>query len=204
VSIPQFSPLVLESLLVTSLRYYFSTNTEQFKLVWNEDEKKRSMDIGAVLDFSKIPLQEKPRILIDRGGYQVSKSSISNSMMSQKTFGETGGLIDKQNFYFVQGQATMYIEARQKGAAETLTELATRFIGWSSPLLCSALGFKELGLPMSVSPCQLTNPEQETEIFSTQVSLPWMKEDTWRIHTDGIKFKSFVLQLVADGLPVPD
>src|ERR1700739_2157720 len=105
--------------------------------------------------------------------------------------------------YFIQGQATMYIEARQKGTCEALTELATRFIGWSSPLLCSALGFKELGMPMGVGPCQLTNPEQETEIFSTQVSLPWMKEDTWRIHTDGILFKSFVLQLVADGLPVP-
>jgi hypothetical protein len=203
-TMPQFSPLVLESLIVEPLRYYFSTNTEQFKLIWDPDEKKRSMDIGAVNDFNKIPMQEKPRVLVDRGAYGANKTGIAHNMMSQKTFGETGGLIDKENLLFVQGTASVIVEARQKGTCETLTELVSRFLVWSSPQICAAAGFKEFAIPIQVSTCTVVNPEQETEIFSTTISVPWMKEDVWRVYTDGILFKSFVLKLVADGIPVPD
>lgn len=203
-SIPQFSPLVLESLIVEPLRYFFKTSTEEFKLVWDADPKIRSVEIGATNDFHKIALQDKPRILVDRGSYSAQKSGLSNSLKNQKTFGETGGLIDKENMLFVNGMATLTIEARQKGACETLTELATRFLVWSSPLICNAAGFKEFAIPIQVSSCQVTNPEQETEIFTTIVNIPWMKEDVWRVYTDGIKFKTFVLELLVDGIPVQD
>jgi hypothetical protein len=195
---PQFSPLALESLLVDSLRYYFgSGQTTPMKLVWDADPKISSIEINAAADFHKVALQEKPRIIVDRGAYMVQKSGLNNSMMQQKTFAETGGLIDRKSIYFAQGSATLTIDARQKGVCEAITELAGRFISWSSPLLCSALGFKELGMPMSVSPCQITNPEGEGEMFTVTISLPYIREDVWRVWNDGIKFKSFLLEVLA-------
>jgi hypothetical protein len=197
-TMPQFSPLTLESMLVEALRYYFSSGqTEPTKLIWDKDPKVSSIEINASSDFHKIALQEKPRIIIDRGSYMVQKTSLSNSMMQQKTFGITGGLVDRESMYFVQGAAQLIIDARQKGVCETITELATRFIGWSSPLLCASMGFKELGMPMSISPCQISNPEGEGEIFTVNVTLPYSREDVWRVFQDGIKFKSFLLEVLS-------
>lgn len=199
-SMPQFSPLALEALIVESLRYHFSAGqTEQFKLVWDRDPKISSIEINAAADFHKIALQEKPRIIVDRGSYVIQKSGLSHSMMNQHTFGMTGGLVDRQSLYFVQGAATLTIDARQKGTCEMLTELATRFIGWSAPLLCASLGYKELGMPMSVSPCQIANPEGDEEMFTVNVSLPYIREDVWHTYQDGIKFKSFLLEITSGG-----
>jgi hypothetical protein len=167
------------------------------KLIWDKDPKISSIEINSSSDFHKVALQEKPRIIVDRGSYMVQKSGLSNSMMNQKTFGETGGLIDRTSMYFAQGAATLTIDSRQKGTCEMITELASRFLSWSSPLLCSSLGFKELGLPLSVSPCQITNPEGEGEMFTVMVTLPYMKEDVWRVFQDGIKFKSFLLEVLS-------
>lgn len=135
----------------------------------------------------KIPFQQRPRVLVDRGSYQVTKTGISDNLATAKAFSETNGLMDKINFVLYSGQATILIEARQQGVCELVTDMVTHFIVWSRPMLCDSQGFKELGLPMSVSSCELLSASSEDGIkFQTTVTVPYMKEEQWRVRNDAI------------------
>jgi hypothetical protein len=186
----QFNPLVVPTLILTPLRYYFSTYTSKQKLVYNDDPNLRTMDIDFTNNLNDISLGDRPRILVDRGSYQINKTGLSDNMASGKPFSETRGLEDRINFVLYEGTATLVIEARQMGVCELLTDMATHFIVWSRPLICDSQGFKEFGLPMSVSNCQLLPNSEDDEKFQVNISFPYIKEERWKVRNDGVLLKA--------------
>lgn len=185
-----FSPLTTSALILGPLRYFFSTYGAKNKLVWDEDPKKRTVEIAHLNDLHKIPLEERPRILVDRGSYMITKTSVSDNMAQAKSYGQTKGLDDRINFIMYQGTASVIVEARQQGVCEMLTDMVTHFIAWTRPLLCNSQGFKEFGMPMQVSECRLLEQGENDEKFQVTIALPYIKEEHWQVRNDGIILKS--------------
>lgn len=185
-----FSPLTTSALILGPLRYFFSTYGAKNKLVWNEDPKKRTLEIAHFNDLHKIPLEERPRILVDRGSYRMDKTAVSDNMAQGKSFAETRGLDDRINFILYSGTASIIVEARQQGVCELLTDMATHFIAWSRPLLCDSQGFKEFGMPMQVSECRLLEQAENDDKFQVTIALPYIKEEQWQVRNDAIILKS--------------
>lgn len=191
-----FSPLTIGTLIVEPLRFFFSQYTIQSKFVWNEDEKLRTVEISAINDLNRIALNERPRILVDRGDYQVVKTGLTDNLYQGKSFSETKGLDDRSNLVFYQGNITILIEAINEGSCEVLADMATHFIVWSRPFICSSQGFKEFGLPMSVSSAKLdSGSEGGTPKFQISVNCPYMREESWKVNNDSIKIKDFISNL---------
>lgn len=189
-----FSPTLIPALIIEPLRYFFSTYTQDSKLTWDEDPKKRSIEIAHMNDFFKIPIQEKPRILVDRGMFQVNKVGLTDNLAEQKTFKDTSGLKDRINMLLYSGTAQVIIEARNQGTCEVLADMATHFLSWARPEICDTQGFKEWALPMNVSSCQPTGNE-DTEKFQIQIQFPWIKEEHWRVRDDGVAIKAVLMNL---------
>lgn len=108
----QFSPLLVVSSVIEPLRYYFSCYGEASKLVWDADEKVRTVEISDVNDFNKITLQERPRILVSRGTYQVNKVGLSDNLAEGITLAQGRGLRKDTHMLMYSGTAVMTIEAR--------------------------------------------------------------------------------------------
>ena len=192
----QFSNLLISPLIIAPLRYYFSTYTDSTNLVWNEDEKKATLEIGDTFDYNKIAFGVKPRILVDRGSYQISKVGLSDNLAEAKTLSETQGLKDRTSMLLYQGTAQITVEARSKGTCELLADMASHFVAWTRPELCDSQGWKEFGLPMVVSPCTPASGEEaDNPKFQITIQLPWMREEHWRTRNDGITLKA-VLQTI--------
>lgn len=187
----QFSPLTTPALILAPLRYFFSTYGAPNNLTWSEDPHESKIEIDYYNNLHKVPIQEKPRILVDRGGYAITKTGITDNLASGKAFSETQGLEDRINFIFYQGTAQIFIEARQQGVCELITDMATHFIVWSRPMLCDTQGFKEFGMPMQVGGCQLTEGSAEDGLkFQVEIGVPYIKEEHWRVRNDGVLLKA--------------
>jgi hypothetical protein len=189
-----FSPIMISTLVIEPLRYFFSTYGGNSKLVWDVDEKKRTMDIGHMYDFYKVPLEERPRIVVDRGGFRTNKVGLTDNLAEQKSLIETSGLKDRINMQMYSGTANLIVEARQMGTCELLADMTLHFLAWARPTICSTQGFKEFGGEVSISPCALTEKEN-TEKFQIQMQFPWIREEHWRNKDDGIKLKNILLNL---------
>lgn len=187
----QFSPLLISALIQEPLKFFFSTYTEGSAMVWNEDEKLRTVEIGDFHDFHKITFQERPRILVNRGSYLVQKSGLSDNLAEARPLSEARGLTDRINFVLYSGTASVIVEARNKGTCELLADMVSHFILWSRPYICDTQGFKEFGLNMQVGPCEPTQ-DQDDATFQIQITLPYMKEEAWRVFNDGVAIKGFV------------
>jgi len=192
-----FSPLVVTKLIVLPLRYFFSTYTGGYDLHWDKDEKKSTIEIGGINDFHKVPLQLLPRILVDRGDYQIIKTGLTDNMAQR--FIPAGTTVnnndDRINMVFIQGQAQIIIEARNKGTCELVTDMVSHFIVWSRPFLCDTQGFKEFGLPMTVTTC---SPDKEdTDKFKVIISFPYMMEEEWTVRQEALGLKGFFLSMTA-------
>jgi hypothetical protein len=194
-----FSPVDLSSLILGPLRYFFSTYTDPSHFHWDPDEKKRSVELDYSNNMHKIPFNERPRILVDRGSYSVNKFSLTDNMSSGKTMSETFGLKDIKNFVIYSGQASIIIEAAQQGSCEILTDMVQHFLLWSRPYLCETQGFKDFASPLSVSSCEYDGSETNGK-FRVSISVPYMKEEEWQVKNDSIKIKSFVINMQADGV----
>lgn len=193
----QFSPLTVTSLIVGPLRYFFSTYGSTNKLVWNDDPKQRTVEIDSLNNLHQITFDERPRILVDRGAYQMEKTGLSDNLAQGQPFSVTSGLEDRINFILYTGMAQITIEARQQGVCELLTDMVTHFIAWSRPLICDTQGFKEFGMPMQVSPCELSPNQEEDEKFQVVVQLPYIKEEQWHVKNDGIILKAINTSVTA-------
>ncbi|MNK10012.1 hypothetical protein D3C87_280220 [compost metagenome] len=190
-----FNPHYIEALIAEPLRYFFSTYTQGSKFVWDKDEKKRTVDIDYKNNINKLTHNERPRILIERGTYQINKTGLTDNLAEAKSVYETKGVEDRTNMVFYNGTASLIIEARQKGSCEILADMATHFIVWSRPFICSSQGFKEFGLPMTVGECELEgSSEDAVQKYRVQVQLPYMKEEHWKVNTESVKIKNFFLQ----------
>ncbi len=191
-----FSPILIPTLIIEPLRYYFSTYGKGAELYWDKDEKKRTIDVSHINDYYKIPLQEKPRVLVDRGSFQISKTGLSDNLAQQKSLKETEGLRDKVNMQIYQGTAIVLVEARNMGTCEILSDMVHHFLTWSRPDICDSQGFKEFAMPMNVSTCSPTDRE-DTEKFQIQIQVPWIREEHWRVRDDGPILKKLLAETFA-------
>ena len=195
-----FNPLLVSALIVNPLRYFFANYASNVELQWDIDPKKSQIEIGTVNDFNTVPLEQKPRVLIDRGNYQIGKTGLTDNMMSEPGIKQSLGLMHRTNMVFIQGMMVITIEANNEGTCELLTDMVSSFIVWSRPILCDSQGFKEFGLPMSVSQPQVV--QEDKEKFSVQISFPYSKEDNWTVNQDAIKIKN-IFQTVSAQLTPP-
>lgn len=187
-----FSPIQVGRLILEPIRYVFQNYVpEDFR--YHPDAKKTKIDISMFHDSHKEAMDFGMQILVDRGSVMVSKTGLSDNMASQKTQAESLGLYDKTNFLMYSGTAGVLIKARNEGTAELLADRVRKIIQWSRPHICDTQGFKEFGLPMSIS-----NPVPEkpdTEVFQIQLSIPYIIEESWNAHNDALKLREFFLNI---------
>jgi hypothetical protein len=187
----QFSNILITASIIAPLRYYFEKYGRAQNLYWDEDEKKRTLEIADLYDLNKVPFGQCPRILVDRGAYGLSKVGLDDNLAEAMPFSATQGLKDRVNMLFYQGTASLLIEARNKGTCELLADMASHFIAWSRPTLCNSQGWKEFGLPMSVSACTpVTGEDADNTKFQITIQIPWIKEEQWRVQDDGPGLKA--------------
>ena len=197
----KFSPILTSSLIINPLRYFFATYTSQYGFLWDPNEKISTMEIGSVNDFNEIPLQQKPRILVNRGTYVLSKAGLSDNRLDGKDLFATGGLDNKKNTIWINGQASITIETTNEGTCEMLTDMVSVFLVWARPLICSTQGFNELGLPMQISECVVNREDREK--FTATLTFPYVVEQQWRVDLDPIKFKSMLVNLTSPPVAGP-
>lgn len=188
----RFSPLLITNLILQPLRYFFH-NYPITDLYWDEDPKKTKMEVGSINDFHKIVLQEKPRVLVNRGNFTISNTGLTDDMAVGKSVFETKGLQDKINMVFISGQATILIEARNEGTVELLTDAVSHFLIWTKPYICETQGFKKFFMPAQVSSAQ--PGKEDKEIFQVNVSGPWLMEEQWNVKDDALKLNQFFTTL---------
>jgi len=184
---------IIAPLIIEPLRYFFSNYSTSTNLIWNEDEKLRTLEIGESYDYNKVPLQEKPRITVTRGTYAVNKVGLTDNLAESRSMSITGGRKDFTNMVLYQGSAMISIEARNKGTCELLADMVSHFIIWTRPVLCDSQGWKEFGLPMNVSDVALAMDEDpSSQKFQINIGIPWMKEEHWKFQTDGVLLKDII------------
>lgn len=189
----QFYNGIIAPLIIEPLRYYFSNNTADTNLVWHIDEKKRTVDIGESFDFNKVAIQEKPRVIVTRGSYQIAKTSVTDNLAEARPLTETNGERFYTNMVMYTGTATITVEAKNKGTCELLADMVSHFIVWTRPIICDSQGWKEFGLPMAVSDVALLQDEDPMiPRFQINMSIPWVKEEHWTVKNAGLVLKSVI------------
>lgn len=190
----RFSPLLLSSLIVSPLRYFFANYSGQAGLVWNKDEKISTIEIGTVNDYNKIALESRPRIMVSRGSYRISKSGLTDSMVEAPDIYKVMGKSERTNLVYIDGVAQIIIEARNEGTCELISDMVSHFIVWARPLLCDTQGFNEFGMDMQVSDC-MPAEQENTEKFRVVISFPYRMEEDWMVKQDSLKLKGFFIEL---------
>ncbi len=187
-----FSPYRVTHLMLAPLRYFFQ-NYAPADFKWDPDSKISKIDISSVSDFNKQVIETVPRILIDRGNYQVNKTGLTDNMASAPSVYAAGGKMHRTNMTFIDGVAQIIIEARNEGTCEILTDMVSHFIVWTRPFICDSQGFNEFGLPLAVSSCA---PDTENiEKFKTTISVPYRVEEMWQVDIEALKLRGFFEQL---------
>ena len=188
----QFSPVNLVTLIRVPLRHFFSMYPNS-PFAFDEDPIKTKIIIENFDDYHQETEQKKPRVLVRRGNYQIQKTGLTDNLYEGLPMNQTLGSKDDTNAVFIQGEAQVVIESRQKGVCEILTDMVSHFIVWSRPLLCNEYGFKEFGLNMDIS--EASPGKEDTEIFSVTVSIPWIKEELWKVKSDDLQLNSLNLTI---------
>jgi hypothetical protein len=187
----RFSPLLVSSLIIEPLRYFFENYAKESGLVWDEDEKIRTIEIDSENNYNTISTETNPRILINRGSFRIGKTGISDNLAESNGIYANKGQSNRTNLVFITGQARITIEAAKEGTCELIADMVSHFLIWSVPFLCSSQNFKEFGIPMEVSECQ---PDKENvEKFKIVISIPYMMEEDWVVRQDSMKLKDFFL-----------
>lgn len=189
----KITPIQIGRLILEPIRHFFGNRNPEDHMHWDPDPKKTKIDISMVNDAHKELPDHGLQILVDRGGFQVAKTGLSDNMMDSKPMSETRGLQERRNLLLVQGQATVIIKARTEGNAEILTDMVFHVLQWSRPHIADILGFKDFGLPMNVSSPRPIKPD--AEVFEVQISVPWMIEDAWQTNNDALKLRDLFLSI---------
>lgn len=174
------------------MQYFFSFYAGS-DLQYDSDPEKTKIEIGAYNDLHKIPIQVKPRILINRGNFEVGKVGLTDNLAQGKRLFETKGLTDFTNMVLINGTATITVEARQEGTIELITDMVSHFLVWSRPFICNTQGFKNFALPLSVSAPTLG--KEDKELFQTTIMIPYQMEEHWNVKSDALKLNDFYLTL---------
>lgn len=190
----RFSPLLVSNLLIHPMRYFFSFYAgDDFK--YDNEDKKTKIEIGAFNDLHRVPIQQKPRILVNRGNYTITGSGLSDNLAQGKTVLETKGLRDHANMVFINGMATIVIEAKNEGSVETLADMVSHFFVWSRPFIMNTQGFKNFAMPLAVTAPTLDKEDKEK--FQVTISIPYTAEEQWHVNSDALKLNNFYLSLVS-------
>jgi hypothetical protein len=191
----KYNPLGVTAAFIAPLRYWFMTQGAKQQAQWTEDINTRQIEIEYSNNLHKIPIQERPRILIDRGPVSVTKSGLDEDLAVGAPMSQTHGLMQRENFLLYNGSIQMIVEARQQGTCEKIADMACHFLAWSRPLICSSQGFREAVFPMDIGPCQLLPASEDDEKFQVVVNMPFMHEERWNVRNDGIILKDIQYQL---------
>lgn len=143
-------------------------------------------------DYNQVAIQKNPRILVTRGDYQINKVGITDNL-AEALPSQLNGSDDRINMVLISGSAQIIIEARNQGTCELLTDIISHLVTWSRPFLCDTQGFKEFGLPMTVSDC--TPDQEDKEKFKVVISIPFLMEEKWTVRQEALSLKSFFLSL---------
>ena len=189
----KFSPLLITSLIIQPLRYFYSQYGNELGFKWDEDEKVRNINIDHYYNIHGIALGEKPRIMVNRGTYKISKTGITDNMTSQRSPREGLGVNDRQNMVFIDGTASITIEARNLGTVERLADMTSHFIVWSRPLICDTQGFKEFGLNSMVS--DVRQDTEDREKYIVNISVPYFMEERWQVNFDAVTLKDILTSI---------
>jgi hypothetical protein len=187
----RFSPILVSNLIILPLRYFFSHYAGS-DLKYDSDPATSKIEIGSVNDFNKIEIQAKPRVMVNRGSYSITKTGLTDSMAEGETMNETKGLRDERNMVFINGSASVMIESMNEGTGELVTDMVSHFLVWCKPFICNTQGFKDFASPLTVSDPQVGR--EDKEIFQTTISVPYMMEEHWNVKTDALKLKGFFLE----------
>lgn len=190
----RITPIQVGRLILEPIRHFFANRDPDGHLYWDPDPKKTKIDISMVNDANKELLDHGMQILVDRGEFQVNKSGLSDNMLDGKPFSETKGLQERRNILFATGQAIVIIKSRNEGNVEILTDMVFHVLQWSRPHIADVLGFKDFGLPMTVSSPRPSKPD--AEVFEVQISVPYMIEDAWQTNNDALKLRDLFLNIV--------
>ena len=188
----RFSPLLISNLIIQPLRYFFSYYAGS-DLMYDSDPEKTKIEIGVYNDLHKMAIQQKPRVLVNRGNYSIDRVGLSDSMAQGKTLFQTKGLTDIANMVMINGVASITIEARQEGTLELITDMVSHFLVWSRPFLCNTQGFKNFAMPLTVSAPNLN--KEDKEIFQTSILVPYTMEEQWNVKSDALKLNDFFITL---------
>lgn len=195
-----FSIGLVAQAIIVPLRYYFSTYSTPANFKWDADEKLSTISIFESQDLNRVPLGDKPRIVVTRGGFSVTGTGLSNNLVNGASVSERKGNQYNQNMVMYQGMATILVEARNKGACELLADMVAHFVGWTQPLLCDTQGWKQFGLPMQVSDCNILQDEDPNVVkYQVAIGCPWLKEERWLSRTDGLELKKLLIEVTNGG-----
>lgn len=188
-----FSPAYLSALIVRPLRYFYE-NYGPPDLKWTNDPKTSLIEIDTINNFNKIPIQNKPRILVSRGQYSVAPTGLTDNMAQADSVFASKGIRHSRNMVLIQGVAQIMLEARNEGTVERLVEMTQHFLSWTSPMIADAHGFKNFAQTLNVSTC---NPSRDdTEIFACTINIPWIREEQWKVDgKDDVKIKNFLMTI---------
>lgn len=191
-----FSPLTVRHALLEPLRYLFSVVPPE-DLKYDSDPSKTKIVIEAKnTKFQDTAVQKKPRVIVDIGGYQFDRAGLTDNLSSKEPFFSTGGRTDSEHMLMVQGVSQVILQGEDEGVVLMLADMASNFITWSSPHICSTFGFKVFGLPLRVSSCEMDMEDQER--FTVTIQVPWVRETRWAVKEDAIQLKKFFLTLVTE------
>lgn len=187
-----FSPLKLEYAILTPLRKFFSDYAgEDFK--YSNDIRQTKIVIKATHDLNSEEVNHAPRIIVDRGGYTITKNFITEGMSSQDPLGITKGLTKQKRHAVIAGEAAIIVEAREQGTCELLTEMTSLFLAWTGDHICRTYGFKKYADPLSISPCM--NSKNDDDIFQCQIRIPYQAEMLWKFENDAVILKDIGVDL---------
>lgn len=188
----RFSPTLISSLLIYPIRVFFANYAGE-DLKYDPDVNKSKIEIDSLNNLNKEAIQVKPRILINRGAFTVSRVGLSEDLAEGRTNTATKGLKDNINMVMITGQAQIMIEARNEGTMELITDMVSHFLVWSRPAICNSQGFKDFASPLGVSDPRLS--KEDRELFQTLITIPYVMEEQWQINNDALKINNIYLDL---------
>lgn len=190
-----FSPLTVRHAILEPLRYLFTIAAPP-ELRYSCDPVETKIVIDTKNDKNEDTVtQGKPRVLVSVGSYSFNRSGLTDNMAEQIPFDVTGGTLDSKNMLMVRGQSTVLVEASEEGVALLIADMASNFVTWSEPHICSTFGFKNFGFPLSVSDTQMET--EDTEKFRVTIGIPWTFESSWTLREDALKLKEFFFNISA-------
>lgn len=193
-NVAYFSPNQLQQLVVQPLRYFFGRENTPPNLIWNSNPELSKLSIFGANDVNKLELATNPRIVVERGGYGIDKVGLTDNLAEQRTLKETLGKIEKKNAVMIRGGVNIYIDSRSEGECNMIADMVSHFICWTRPFICNEIGFKEFGLPMSISPCGFAR--DSVEVFRIQINVPFITEEVWGSYRDGQALNGIITNII--------